>query len=153
MRIAITIPAPVGHLNPMTALARRMESRGHEVICIGPADSGKGVVAAGLRFEPYYERQFPLGSYAERAHILSRLTGDDAVAYTFQWIGDECRAQLDEAPGVLARLAPDGVVADQVHQGVSAVAMGMGVPFVTVSCTPLTDLSGVTPLWLFSVAA
>ena len=39
---------------------------------------------------------------------------------------------------------------DQIHQGVSAVAMGMGVPFVTVSCTPITDLSGVTPHWLFS---
>jgi hypothetical protein len=38
-----------------------------EVICIGPADAGKGVVAAGLRFEAYYTRQFPLGSYEERA--------------------------------------------------------------------------------------
>jgi zeaxanthin glucosyltransferase len=149
MRIALTVPAAAGHLNPMTALARRLESRGHEVICIGPADSGKGVVAAGLRFEGYYERQFPLGSYAERAQILSRLTGNEAVAYTFEWIVDECRAQLDEAPGLLARLVPDVVVVDQVHQGVSAVAMGMRVPFVTVSCTPLTDLSGVTPLWLF----
>jgi UDP:flavonoid glycosyltransferase YjiC (YdhE family) len=48
------------------------------------------------------------------------------------------------------RVAPDGVVVDQIHQGVSAVAIGMGVPFVTVSCTPLTDLSGMTPHWLFA---
>ena len=150
MRIAVTVPAPVGHLNAMTALARRLESRGHEVICICPADARKGVAIAGLRFEEYYQQQFPPGSYAERAQILSRLTADAGVAYTFQWIGDECRAHLDEAPGVLKRLAPDGVVVDQIHQGVSAVAMGMGVPFVTVSCTPLTDLSGVTPHWLFS---
>lgn len=150
MRIAVTVPAAVGHLNAMTALAQRLESRGHEVICIGPADAGKGVFVAGLRFEGYCERQFPLGSCAERAQILSRLTGDAGVAYTFQWLSDECRAQLDEAPGVLERLALDGVVVDQIHQGVSAVAMGIGVPFVTVSCTPLTDLSGVTPHWLFS---
>ena len=34
-------------------------------------------------------------------------------------------------------------------QGVSAVAMATGVPFVHVACTPLIDLTGVTPFWLF----
>jgi zeaxanthin glucosyltransferase len=133
----------------MTALARRLQSRGHEVICIGIPDAARGVAAAGLRFEEYGRRQFPPGSYAERAEMLSRLTADAGVAYTFQWISDGCRAELDEAPAVLERLELDGLVVDQVNPGVSAVAMGMEVPFVTVSCTPLTDLSGVTPLWLF----
>jgi MGT family glycosyltransferase len=149
MRIGVTVPAPVGHLNAMTALARRLKSRGHEVICIGIPDAARGVLAAGLRFEEYGRRQFPPGTYAERAEILSRLTGDAGIAYTFQWISDGCRAELDEAPAVLERLALDGVVVDQVIPGVSAVAMGMGIPFDNVSCTPLSDLTGVTPLWLF----
>jgi hypothetical protein len=80
--------------------------------------------------------------------MTRRLTADAGVAYTFQWIGDGCRAELDEAPAVLQWLALDGVV-DQVQPGLSAVAMGTGVPFVSVSCTPLTDLTGVTPHWLF----
>src|ERR1700677_4775400 len=109
MRICVTVPTPVGHLNAMTALARRLESRGHEVICIGTPDGAKGVVAAGLRFEECCGRQFPLGSYAERARILSALTGDAAVAYTLQWISDGCCAELDEAPGVLERLRRGGV--------------------------------------------
>jgi MGT family glycosyltransferase len=133
----------------MTALARRLESRGHEVICIGTPDGAKGVAAAGLRFEEFCGRQFPLGTYAERARILSTLTGDAGVAYTFQWISDGCRAELDEAPGLLERLAPHGVVVDQITPGVAAAAIGMGLPFATVSCTPLTDLTGVTPHWLF----
>jgi zeaxanthin glucosyltransferase len=149
MRIGVTVPAPIGHLNAMTALARRLESRGHQVICIGIPDAARGVAAAGLRFEEYGGRQFPLESYAERAEILSRLTADAGVAYTFQWISDGCRTELDEAPPVLQRLALDGLVVDQVNPGMSAVARGMGVPFVNVSCTPLTDLTGVTPLWLF----
>ncbi len=149
MRICVTVPAPVGHLNAMTALARRLQTRGHEVICIGVPDAANGVAAAGLRFEEYCGRQFPLGSYAERAKILSTLTADAGVAYTFQWISDGCRAELDEAPGLLERLAPDGVVVDQVHPGVSTAAIGTAVPFVTVSCTPLTDLTGATPHWLF----
>jgi MGT family glycosyltransferase len=133
----------------MTSLARRLESRGHEVICIGVPDSARGVVAAGLRFEEYGGRQFPLGEYAKRAAELSRLTGGAAAAFTFQWITDGCRAELDEVPAVLERLVLDGLVVDQVHPGVSAAAMGMGVPFVNVSCTPLSDLTGVTPHWLF----
>jgi MGT family glycosyltransferase len=149
MRIGVTVPAPVGHLNAMTALARRLESRGHEIICIGVPDATRGVRAAGLRFEEYCGRQFPLGSYGERARILSTLTADAGVAYTFQWIADGCRAELDEAPSVLERLALDGLVVDQVHPGVAAAAIGMRTPFVSVSCTPLTDLSGGTPHWLF----
>lgn len=149
MRIGVTIPAPVGHLNAMTALARRLDSKGHEVICIGTPDAARGVHAAGLRFEEYCGRQFPLGSYAERAKILSQLTAEAGVAYTFQWISDGCRAELEEAPGVLERLALDGVVVDQVHPGVSAAAIGMGLRFASVSCTPPTDLTGVTPHWLF----
>jgi MGT family glycosyltransferase len=149
MRIGVTVPAPVGHLNAMTALARRLQSRGHEVICIGIPDAARGVLAAGLRFEEYGRQQFPPGTYAKRAEILSRLTGDAGLAYTFQWISDGCRAELDEAPAVLERLALDGVVVDQVIPGVSAAAIGMRLPFVNVSCTPLSDLTGVTPLWLF----
>ncbi|HEY1803212.1 MAG TPA: nucleotide disphospho-sugar-binding domain-containing protein [Terracidiphilus sp.] len=149
MRIGITVPAPVGHLNAMTALARRLQTRGHEVICIGVPDAARGVHAAGLSFEEYCGGQFPLGSYGERARILSTLTAEAGVAYTFQWIGDGCRAELDEAPPVLERLDLDGLVVDQVHPGVSVAAIGMGLPFVSVSCTPLTDLTGSTPHWLF----
>jgi zeaxanthin glucosyltransferase len=150
MRIGVTVPAPIGHLNAMTSLARRLESRGHEVICIGFPDAASGVAAAGLRFEEYCGKQFPLGSYAERAATLSKLSGDAGLAYTLQWIQDGCWAELDETAGVLQRLGLDGLVVDQVHQGVSAVAMATGVPFVHVACTPLIDVTGVTPLWLFS---
>jgi len=149
MRIGVTIPAPVGHLNAMTALARRLQSRGHDVICIGTPDAQKGVTAAGLSFEEYGARQFPLGSYAERAKILSTLTGDAGVAYTFQWIGDGCRAELNEVPALLEHLHVDGLVIDQIHPGASVAAIGSGTKYVNISCTPLTDLTGVTPHWLF----
>jgi MGT family glycosyltransferase len=150
MRIGVTVPVAIGHLNAMTALARRLASRGHEVICVGFPDAANGVAAAGLRFEEYCRKQFPLGSYAERATTLSKLSGDAGFAYTLQWIQDGCRAELDETASVLQRLELDGLVVDQIHSGVSPVAMAIGVPFVNVACTPLVDLTGVTPLWLFS---
>jgi UDP:flavonoid glycosyltransferase YjiC (YdhE family) len=39
-----------GHLNPMTALARRLQSRGHEVVFIGVPDVEPFARAAGLNF-------------------------------------------------------------------------------------------------------
>ena len=45
----ISLPV-VGHLNPMTALARRLQSRGHELVFIGVADVEPFANAAGLKF-------------------------------------------------------------------------------------------------------
>ena len=149
MRIGVTVSAATGHLNAMTALARRLQGRGHEVICFGTPDAAKGVASAGLRFEEICGSQFPLGSFASKSAELSKLSGQDAVDYTMQWINEGCRAELDETPGLLQRVKLDGLVVDRIAPGVGAVAMAKGFPFVHVSCTPLSDLSGVTPLWLF----
>ena len=149
MRIGVTVSAAPGHLNAMTALARRLASRGHEVMCIGMPDAAKGVASAGLRFEEIGGSGFPVGSFATRAKELSRLSGQDAVAFTMQWIGDGCRAEMADAPGLLKQVKLDALVVDMISSGVGAVAMAEGIPFVNVSCTPLTDLTGVTPMWLF----
>ncbi|HTV07579.1 MAG TPA: nucleotide disphospho-sugar-binding domain-containing protein [Candidatus Aquilonibacter sp.] len=149
MRIGVVIPAAVGHLNAMTALARRLQTRGHDVVCFGVPDAAKGVAAAGLPFESFCEQQFPLGYMAVMSEKLSKLAGDEAVAFTFQWIGDTCRAELDETPGLLERIKVDGLVLDRIAGGVCCVAIAKGVPYVHISCTPLIDYSGVTPPWMF----
>lgn len=133
----------------MTALARQLQSRGHDVVCFGPPDSARGVAAAGLPFETFCEQQLPLGYMAINSEKLSKLSGDEAVAFTFQWIGDACRAELDETPALLKRIKVDGLVIDRIAGGVCSVAMAEGVPYVHISCTPLIDYSGVTPPWMF----
>lgn len=149
MRIGVVIPAAVGHLNAMTALARRLQTRGHDVVCFGIPDAARGVAAAGLPFECYGEQLFPLGYMAAMSEKLSKLSGDEAVAFTFQWIGEGCRAELEETPGLLERIKVDGLVLDRIAGGVCSVAMAKGVPYVHISCTPLIDYSGVTPPWMF----
>lgn len=149
MRIGVVIPAATGHLNAMTALARRLQTRGHDVVCFGPPDSARGVAAAGLPFESFCEQQCPLGSTAVNMEKLSKLSGDEAVAFTFQWIGDVCRAELEDTPALLDRINVDGLVLDRVAGGVCCVAMAQRVPYVHISCTPMIDYSGVTPPWMF----
>ena len=47
--LALSVP---GHLNPMTALARQFQSRGHEVVLISLPDAESQASAADLVFLP-----------------------------------------------------------------------------------------------------
>jgi UDP:flavonoid glycosyltransferase YjiC (YdhE family) len=51
-----------GHLNPMTALARKLQSRGNEIAFIGVPDVEPFARAAGLNFAPFCENEYPAGS-------------------------------------------------------------------------------------------
>ena len=64
MKIGFLSLPLTGHLNPMTALARKLQSRGHEVVFIGVPDIGPIVRAANLDFAPICENEFPPGSVA-----------------------------------------------------------------------------------------
>jgi hypothetical protein len=52
----------IWHLNPMTALAWKLQMRGHEVSFIGVPDARAPVRAAGLNFICYCENEYPPGS-------------------------------------------------------------------------------------------
>jgi len=80
MKIAFISLPVVGHLNPMTALARRQQSRGHEVVFIGVPDVEPFARAAGLRFMAYCENEYPAGSIARLYGPLSMLRGLDAAS-------------------------------------------------------------------------
>jgi UDP:flavonoid glycosyltransferase YjiC (YdhE family) len=71
-----------GHLNPMTALARKLQSRGHEVVFIGVPDIEPVVRAADLDFIPFCETEYPPGSVAKSWGGVANLQGLDVVRYT-----------------------------------------------------------------------
>ena len=88
-----------GHLNPMTALARRLQSRGHEVIFIGLLDTEPFARAAGLTFVPYCEEEFPMGSLAEAYAPVAKMHGLEVVQYTCKMIfAPLTRAALKNLP-------------------------------------------------------
>ena len=62
MKIGFVSMPLSGHLNPMTALARRLQSRGNEVVFFGVPDVEPFARAAGLDFVPYGETEYPVGS-------------------------------------------------------------------------------------------
>jgi len=69
-----------GHLNPFTALARRLQERGHRVIIFGIADTEARVRAAGVEFQRVGCEDYPLGTLKQLDDKLSRLKGLESFA-------------------------------------------------------------------------
>ena len=73
-RIGILSFSSPGHYYPLTALGRRLQSRGHEVVYFQVADLERPIRAAGLRFRQIGREDFPPGSIRRgmRSWVSSR---------------------------------------------------------------------------------
>ena len=58
-RIGILSYSSPGHFYPLTALGRRLRSRGHEVVYFQVADLERPIRAAGLEFRQIGREDFP----------------------------------------------------------------------------------------------
>ena len=58
-RIGILSFSSPGHFYPLTALGRRLQSRGHEVVYFQVADLERPIRAAGLEFRQIGHEDFP----------------------------------------------------------------------------------------------
>lgn len=146
----ISVPL-TGHLNPMTALARKLQSRGHEVVFISFSDAEPIVRAAKLDFVPFGEKEYPAGSIAKGYEGLAMLHGEDVVRYSAHEIHPGlCKAALEYLPAKLAETGVEALVIDTVHFFVELVPMRLGMPFAHVWNVLHHDRTGSTPASLFS---
>jgi UDP:flavonoid glycosyltransferase YjiC (YdhE family) len=72
----------------MSSLARRLKSRGHDVVAIGTPDAAPLLRAAELPFVPYCEKEYPAGSLREKRDQVSRLQGQDALEFTHRVLAE-----------------------------------------------------------------
>jgi zeaxanthin glucosyltransferase len=135
-----------GHLNPMTALARKLQSHGHEVQFIGVPDVEPIVRAANLTFEPYCAKEYPLGSIAELYAPIAELHGLDVMRYQTQQITPRfLKAALEHLPEKLKETGVKALVLDATHVFLQLAPMSLGIPFVQIWNTFHLDSSGATP--------
>lgn len=141
-----------GHLNPMTALARRMQSRGHEVVFIGVPDVEPVALAAGLKFVSVCEKEYPAGSTAQIWGGVAKLRGADVIRYTYERLmPDFIRASLENLQQRLEETGVDAMVFDTGCRYLELVPMRMGMPYAQVWNILPYDVSGSTPLCIFSL--
>ena len=73
-----------GHLNPMTALARSLQLRGHEVVIFGIADTETRVRAAGIEFCRIGTEDYPPGTLQKLDEHMAQLKGLAALRFTLK---------------------------------------------------------------------
>jgi len=151
MKIGFVCMPLSGHLNPMTALARRLQSRGNEVVFFGVPDAEPFARAAGLEFVPYGEREYPVGSIDKVYSSVAQLHGFEVVRHSCMDLNpDLTRVTFNYLAEKLAATGVEAVVIDTIHFFIELVPLSMSIPYVHIWNVLHLDFSGATPASLFS---
>jgi zeaxanthin glucosyltransferase len=134
--ICLNVP---GHINPMTALARQLQGRGHDVVFL--YSSG----AAGLPFVPGPEKE----PFSESTPEVSKLHGDDALEFGCRLVLDQTETILDSLAAMVEANDIDALLLDTVQFYAELGAMQLGLPYIHVSGALHLDYTGYTPLGIY----
>lgn len=136
-----------GHLNPMTALARSLEMRGHEVVIFGIADTAARVRAAGIEFQQIGAEDFPAGSLQELDQRMARLSGLAALRFTLERVRNSARMVLRDAPDAVRAARIDALLVDEAEVA-GNVAEYLGLPWISIALIPpLLPDDRFPPFW------
>lgn len=146
---ALTSAFP-GHLNPMMALGRELQQRGHRLTFLQIQD--KKVRAKleeeELEFYPIGEFDYPDGSLNNCLIHLGKLDGISAVRYWHRehqiLSGIICR----DVPKAIEKLGIETLLVDQLEPAGAAVAEYLDIPFITIcNALILNREPGVPPIF------
>ena len=112
-----------GHLNPMSALARQLQARNHEVVLL--YSSG----AAGLPFVPGPEKDH----INENRPEISKKHGQDALQFSVHALLTQTEAILKSLPAIVKANGIDALIIDTVQFYAELGAMQLGMPYVHVA--------------------
>jgi zeaxanthin glucosyltransferase len=144
-RIGILSFSSPGHYYPLTALGRRLQSRGHDVVYFQVADLESPIRAAGLRFRQIGERDFPLSSLRARDEELAQLTGRAALRCGLRSIERKSQMLFQDAPAAIREEGVDSLIVDQIEPAGGTVAEYLGLPFVSAAAALPVNLDPSAP--------
>jgi zeaxanthin glucosyltransferase len=151
MKIGFVSMPVVGHLNPMTSLARELQSRGHEIVFIGVPDVEPFARAANLEFVSFCEDEYPAGSIPKLYAPVSKLHGLEVTRWSVrERMGGLFTAASKHLPKKLAQNDVEALVLDTIHAFLELVPMSLDMPYAHIWNVLHTDLSGATPPCFFS---
>jgi zeaxanthin glucosyltransferase len=144
----IGLPNP-GHLNPMSALARQLQSRNHDVAMFSPPVGESLARAAGLPFVPFAEREFSPDKLGEIVGTVSRLKGEEGLQFTVDAVAALNEVKWRTLPDLLSSTGIDALVVDNYDFYGEIIPMRLGMPYAIVSNALHFDYSGYTPLCVY----
>ncbi len=134
-RIGVFCFPGTGHLNPMCALARRLQQRGHSVVIFGIADVESRVRSAGIDFSLIGQSDYPPGTLKELERRSGELKGLKALRFTLEKVKNTARMVFREGPEAVRRANVEALLVDEADMG-SNVAEYFGLPFLSLALIP-----------------
>ncbi len=124
-----TAQAAMGHLNPMFAIARRLEARGHRIVFACPATGPveKAIAAKGF---PLAKLAMPLSTIG--LAVLHMTSGFFETAFALRMFSAGLIPYARALGPILAEHAPEAVVTDFAFPAAGLAADVRGVPYVVV---------------------
>src|SRR5262249_39360913 len=132
-RIGILSFSSPGHYYPLTALGRRLQARGHDVVYFQVADLERPIRAAGLEYHQIGWEDFPPGSLGAGVGGLGPLRGPAPLGCALRGIERKALMLFRAAPAAIRDAGVDSLVVDQIEMAGGTVADHLGLPFVSVA--------------------
>ncbi len=124
-----------GHLNPLTALARRLQQRGHAVIIFGIADVESRVRAAGIDFCLIGQSDYPLGTLQKLDQQLGEMKGLGVLRFTMERVSNTARMVLRDGLEAVRNANLDALLVDETDMS-NNIAECLGLPFISLALIP-----------------
>jgi zeaxanthin glucosyltransferase len=134
-RIGVFCFPGTGHINPITALARRLQQRGHTVVVFGIADIEAQVKAAGVEFCLIGESDYPPGMLKKLDQRLSEKRGLATFRFTVERVRNTALMILRDGPQAVRSAKVDALLVDEADMG-GSVAEHLGLPYVSIAYFP-----------------
>src|SRR5215467_8405422 len=133
-----------GHLNPMTALARSLERRGHSLVLFGIADVESQIRAAGIEFRQIGKLDYPPGTLVKLDQQLCEQKGLNVFRFTVERVKNYTRMILRDAPTAVRDSGVEFLLIDEADTS-GSVAEFLRLPFVSIACFPPLLRSDLIP--------
>jgi zeaxanthin glucosyltransferase len=138
-----------GHFNPMSALARQLQSRHHDVVMLSLPFIEPLARAANLPFIPFGEKDFTDTVNAEILGTMGRLEGAEAREFAVHALAKAAAVRWRELPELLSANGIDALVLDNYDFYAEVVPIYLGIPYATLANAFHFDYSGYTPLCIY----
>jgi zeaxanthin glucosyltransferase len=149
MKIGFVSLAVPGHFNPMSAVARQLQSRNHDVVMLSLPLIEPLARAANLTFIPFGEKEFPDEVTAAIVAKMSQLEGEEALRFVVDVAAKLAAVRWSELPKLLSANGIDALVLDNYDFYGEVVPLYLGMPYATLSNALHFDYSGYTPLCVY----
>ena len=134
--ICLNLP---GHLNPMTALARQLQARGHDVVFLYSRGSDGLPFAIGDETDHFNENRSQ----------ISKMHGEDAVQFSIRAVLAQTEDILKSLPALVSATGVEALLIDTVQFYAELGAIQLDMPYIHVSNALHFDYSGNTPLSVY----